>query len=140
MADPLSTTASIIALVQLSAEVIKYISATTGAKKERKELRSEIWACEAILQQLQHESADIEEGDEWEQTLRTLKGPDAPLRQLFNVLGLIKAKLLPEKGLRAALRWPFEAKEIEKLIVTLERQKVLLQIALTNDCRYVNTN
>lgn len=136
--DPLSTTASIIAVIQLSTEVVKYISTAAGAPKERKRLREEARACEYILQQLKDEADDSEEGKAWSETIKALEGPNAPLGRLWVALSIVQAKLQPKDGLKKAittLKRPFKEKELEKIIGTIEREKTLLELALTNNCR-----
>jgi hypothetical protein len=130
--DPLSTTASIIAIIQLSSEVVKYVSAVAGATKERKRLREEVRACEYILQQLKDEFDDSEEGKAWSKTIATLEDPGEPLDRLRAVLSVVKAKLQPKAV--ASLKWPFNEKEMEKTFAAIEREKSLLELALTNDC------
>jgi hypothetical protein len=140
MADPLSTTASIIAIVQLSSAVVEYINGVRGATKERKRLRDEVRACEFILQQLKDDADDTEEGEAWSETIKALEGTDAPLGRLWIALNIVKAKLEPKTGLEktlTSLKWPFSEKEVEKIISLIEREKTLLQLALVNDCRYV---
>ncbi|KAF2181001.1 hypothetical protein K469DRAFT_692519 [Zopfia rhizophila CBS 207.26] len=98
--DPLSTTASIITIIQLSSEAIK------------KDVVGE--------------------------TIKALEAPGAPLYWLGIALSVVIAKLKPKKGLKKALlalKWPFDEKEVGKIISTIEREKTLLALALTNDCR-----
>jgi hypothetical protein len=140
MADPLGTTASIIAIIQLSSVVVEYINGVRGATKERKRLRDGVRACEFILQQLKDDADDTEEGKAWSETIKALEGADAPLGRLCVALNIVKEKLKPKTGLEKALmslKWPFSEKEVEKIISSIEREKTLLQLALTNDCRYV---
>jgi hypothetical protein len=139
MADPLSTTASIIAIIQLSSAVVEYINGVRGATKERKRLRDEVRACEFILQQLKDDADDAEEGEAWSETIKALEGTDAPLGRLRVALNVVKAKLEHHIRLEAltSLKWPFNEKEIDKIISAIEREKALLQLALTNDCRCV---
>ena len=70
--DPLSTTVSVIAVLQLS-EVVKYIDSAAGATKERKRLREELRACETILQQVKDKADDLEESKAWSGTIKALK-------------------------------------------------------------------
>ena len=140
MADPLGTTTSLIAIIQLSSDVVKYINGVGGATRERKRLRDGVRACEFILQQLKDNADDTEEGKVWSETIKTLEDTDAPLGRLWVALNVVKAKLEPKTGLEKALtslKWPFNEKEVEKIISVIEREKTLLQLALTNDCRYV---
>jgi hypothetical protein len=136
--DPLSTTASVIAIIQLSSEVVKYVNGAAGATAERKRLRDEVRSCESILQRLKDEADDAEEGKMWSETIKALEAPGAPLYRLGIALSLVIAKLEPKKGLKkalSALRWPFHEKEVEKVMSMIEREKSLLALALTNDCR-----
>jgi len=134
--DPLSITASTIAIIQISSDIVSYINGATGATKERRRLRDEVRSCEFILQRLSDEIDDAEEGNTWLATIKALEGPDAPLSRLRDALTAIKAKLEPKRGLKNAfstLKWPFDEKEIKKAISTIEHEKNLLCLALTND-------
>ncbi len=73
--DPLSTTASIIAVLQLSSEVVKCISDAAGATKERIRLRNEVLGCESILQQLRDDTNNSEEGRRRSKPSRHLAHP-----------------------------------------------------------------
>lgn len=142
MADPLSITASIIAVIQLSSAVVGYVIGVGGATKERKRLRDEVRACGFILQQLKDNVDDTEEGKTWSETIKALQGPDAPLGRLWVALSIVKVTLEPKKGLEkalASLKWPFDEKEVAEIIGSIEREKSLLELALTNDCRYVQS-
>ena len=100
--DPLSITASTIAIIQISSDIVSYINGAAGATKERKRLRDEVRSCEFILQRLSDEVSDAEEGNTWSATIKALEGPDAPLGRLQDALIAIKAKLKPKKGLKNA--------------------------------------
>lgn len=136
--DPLSATASIAAIIQLSSEVVKYISSAAGATKQRKRLREQLRACETILQQLNDEADDSEEGKAWSETVRALEAPGAPLGQLWVALGKIEAKLQPKESLGkavASLQWPLNEKEVKEISTTIECEKSLLELALVNNSR-----
>jgi len=139
--DALSTTASIISILQLSFDVLKYIIGATGATKERRRLRQEILACEYILLQLQDHADNTDGSTEWREKIEVLEDSNTPLYRLGVTLEAIKAKLEPKRGLDkalSALKWPFDQKEVERLISALQREKSLFQLALTNECRYVS--
>jgi len=136
--DPLSTTASIIAVIQLSSDVIKYISDAAGATKDRIRLRKEVLGCESILQELRDDADDSEEGRKWSDTIKALEAPGGPLGRLLVALNAIKTKLRPKEGVGktlAALKWPFQEKDVNRIIGAIEREKTLLSLALANDCR-----
>ncbi|KAI0421681.1 ankyrin repeat-containing domain protein [Xylaria grammica] len=135
--DPLSTTASVIGVLQLSSDVVKYIIGATGAAKARRSLREEILSCEAVLLQLQDHADDAEGGTVWSEKIKTLEGPGTPLYRFGIALGALKSQLEPKKGWNkalSALKWPFDEKQVEKLISAIQREKSLLQLVLTNNC------
>lgn len=138
MGEPLSTGASIIAVLQLAASVAGYINTAIGATKERKRLREEVRACQYILHQLKDEVDDSEEGTAWLETVEALEAPDAPLGRLWTALNTVKLKLRPKEGIPktlVGLKWPFSEKEVEKMFAAIEREKALLELALQNNSR-----
>lgn len=60
----METTASIIVVVQLCEQVIRYINAVSGVKEERQRLRSHIRNCSSLLYQLKDGAEDAEEAEE----------------------------------------------------------------------------
>lgn len=135
---PLSTTASVIAIIQLSSEVVGFIGSAAGARKTRNRLRDEIHPCDKILQDLKDEADESEEGKSWSDTIKALEQPDAPLGRLSIALRVVKARLDPKDGQKkvfAALKWPFEEKEVQKIIDTIEREKNLLHLSVENNHR-----
>ncbi|TEY74291.1 hypothetical protein BOTCAL_0074g00210 [Botryotinia calthae] len=136
--DPLSPIASVIAVIQLASDIVSYISRAADATRERMRLRNEVLGCESILQQLKDEANNTEEGIKWTETIKTLEASDGPLGRLWAALSAVKIKLEPKNGLRKALstlKWPFDQKEVEKIIVTIEHEKSLLELALANNSR-----
>jgi hypothetical protein len=133
--DPPSTTASIIAILLLSAKLVEYVNTTAGATQDRKRLREEVRSCSNILQQLKDEADDYEEGKAWSQTIKTLEGSDAPLRRLHMALDVVRIKLQPKDGFVKALKWPFQEEELQKIIETIQQEKSLLSLALKNNSR-----
>ncbi|RYP86588.1 hypothetical protein DL770_004887 [Monosporascus sp. CRB-9-2] len=136
--EPLGATASIIAIIQLSSKVFAYISNATGAAKERNRLRSKLLACDAFIQELRDQSDGSEEGQAWSETIKALDGPDGPLGRLKTTLDAMETRLQPKKGVRRAvsvLKWPFEEKEVQMIIETIESEKSLLKFAFDNEHR-----
>ncbi|KAF4470808.1 Ankyrin repeat domain-containing 50 [Fusarium albosuccineum] len=136
--DPLSTTSSVIAVIQLSSEIVSYISGAIGATKERMRLSNEILGCESILQLLKDKVNSSDQGEAWTQTLKTLEASDGPLGRLWAALSALKAKLEPQKGLQKALsilKWPLNEREVKLIIDSMEHEKSLLSLALANNSR-----
>ena len=161
--DGLSAAASVIAVIQLSNEVVSYINTAAGSTKERRRLRDEVRSCEDVLQQLKDEVDESKEGrttsekgkttsDEgklisephrWSATVAALEAPGAPLSRLAVALSAVKAMIDPKEVLRGKgmskiitlLKWPFTVKEVDRMIAAIEREKSLLILALTNNTR-----
>ncbi|KAF5589386.1 transient receptor potential channel pyrexia [Fusarium pseudocircinatum] len=151
--DGLSATASIIAVVQLTAEVTKYIIGVAGASKDRQRLLDEILACEALLMRLRDYSkgTDRPEINDWDanqtktdsvQTwsvkVKALESDNAPLYRLYKILDAVKTKLQPGhrsgiQKVKAALKWPFDEKEVAKLVDAFQRERSLLHFAMTHE-------
>jgi len=134
----LGEAASVIAVIQLTASVVKYINTAVGATKDRVRLRDKVRSCEYMLQQLNDRASDSEESTAWADSVRALEGPGAPLGRLQVALLEVKKRLEPKQGLEkltTSLRWPFSEKDMDKILLTIDREKSLLAIALTNDCR-----
>ncbi|KAL6705251.1 hypothetical protein ACN47E_007211 [Coniothyrium glycines] len=110
----METTASIIAIVDLSAKIIKYINGVVGAKDDKQRLRNQI----------------RNESQAWAETLHVLQ---PSLMRLREVLDLAAVQLLSKDTIQARLKWPFKEKEIEKLIEAIDCEKSLILLALENN-------
>ncbi|KAF4470193.1 Transient receptor potential channel pyrexia [Fusarium albosuccineum] len=143
--DGLSAAASIIAVIQLTAEATKYIIAASGAQKDRRRLREEIQACESALLQIydcaNDDEDDLNGGDEngvtrWKKKIEALEGSNAPLYRLAKTLDTVKTKLEPRQSrlskATATLKWPFEEKEVTQLVEAIQRERSLLHFALAH--------
>ena len=134
--DPLSVSAGIVALVQLTSTVVHYLSEVKDGPKELQKLRLEIPSLLNILFRLQDQANQAEQDDSFLPNLGLLNGTDGPFEQLRTVLEKLAAKVAPTEGLgklRKTLKWPFDKKEIHEILNTIERQKTLFNLALQND-------
>lgn len=138
MTDPLSTTASILTIAQISSKVIAFINGVKGGETIRKRLRDEVQSYDSALRKLQNDAEDFGDGDAWLETIKILKLPNALLHHLEVTLGLITERLEPtteaSKTL-SLLTWPFWETEAEGMISATGRQIGLLNITSTNDCQ-----
>lgn len=135
--DPLSISASITALLQLTSTVIQYINSVKGASEDRRRILSELASVNGILFILQDQADHAKQGDQWSSTLQSLSVPEGPLEQFRRALELLSTKLAqPAKGLKKlgnALSWPFQKEEIKDILSSIERQKALFNLARQND-------
>jgi hypothetical protein len=138
--DPLSVTASIIAVLQLSGTVLKYLVDVKDASADRKSLIREISSTRGILSDLNEIVDGARVSDEtWSATIRSLEDPDGllivlktTLTQLATTLGG-SASATGIQKVANSLRWSFKQSEVEKILRVIERQKSTLSLALEND-------
>jgi hypothetical protein len=81
MADPLSISASITALPQLTSTVVQYISNLKDASKEHLRIRDEIPSTLFLLYILRYRVQQAHLGELWLSTAQLLDVPKAPLEQ-----------------------------------------------------------
>jgi len=134
MSDPLSITASIIAVLQLTATATQYLKDVKGGLEDRVRMRDEIRSTICLLEMLKDRAEDVEEGElsYWMGRLDV----SGPLAQLKKALEKLVFKLAPAGRLRKATRgltWPFDKKEVDELLSMIERQKTFFVLALQNE-------
>jgi hypothetical protein len=140
--DGLSAASSVIAVIQISNQIFDlcrtYYLNVKDARKDIQRLRNEITALQDMLVSV----ADLAD-DPKSSSLKTLKlisKEDGPVKQCELELKALAAKLDPgeEKGrmrqfgLRA-LKWPFSAKDVDKMLAAIGRHKLTFALALTTD-------
>jgi hypothetical protein len=136
MADPLSITASIIAILQLSQAVTIYLKDIPGGSKDRLILGDEIRNTVCLLEMLKDRVEDAELQETWGQSIASLGAPHGPLAQFSETLEVLVTKLSPARRLRQisqAFKWPFDKCDITIILDRLERQKSLFSLALKCD-------
>jgi hypothetical protein len=133
MADPLGIAASIIAVLQLTASVIEYLRATRDARKDRVDFLSEASGLRELLLALQNRVEESHADDLWLAQVRQLGVRDGPLDQFKSHLEHLVSKLGASEGIRGTLTWKFNKPEVEAIISRIERLKMLVSLALTND-------
>lgn len=132
--DGVSAAASIIAVIQITGTVLRYLAGVKGASKEHEKIFNELSPVYHILLML-GDQADAE-NQSWNDTLHSLNLPNGPLRQLHVALETLATKLAPAEGLIKVgkiLTWPFHEKETKDILATIERQKGLFLLARQND-------
>ncbi|MCJ1313134.1 hypothetical protein MMC25_006811 [Agyrium rufum] len=145
MADPLSITASIFAVLQLTSVVTKYTQELRGASKESAKLLLELSSLRGILESL---SDFASSDDAWIQSSKILiGGSDGSLARLNDDLEGLRSQLEPVVGLKKvkkSVTWPFKHEEIRKIFGRLERFKSLFMLAMETDhislSREINNN
>ena len=134
--DPLSISASIITLLELTSKVITYLSDVKGGPEELRTIRREVSSVSSILIMLQDQADQTKQDRSFSLTLRSLNVPNGPFVQLHTALEHLALLLAPTKGWRRigkAFKWPIEKEETLRILNTIERQKSLFTLARQND-------
>jgi hypothetical protein len=127
--------ASVIAVIELSAKVaslcFKYSTKVAGAKEEITNLQNELDDFERVARNLKHQ-LDQPGGlklSTLPEIKRALGRTNGQLKEVDEKLDNKKSRN-PLKRYGRALKWPFESKEVEKIIASLERNKSTINLAL----------
>ena len=135
--DPLSVSASIIALLELASNVTGYLNSVRNGSEDRGKVLSEITSVNCILFSLQEIADEETQNDAWSSTFQSLNVEKGPLDQIRVALERLSAKLAPPptsfRKIRKVITWPFEKEEIKEILNIIERQKSLLNLARQND-------
>jgi hypothetical protein len=135
--DPLSVTASIIAILQLSNKVIGYLNDVKDAPKDRARCAIEASNMHSLLINLRFrlEGGNVEAS--WFTAIRALAVEKGPLDQFQGALELLHDRMTMDRGslvhISKSLVWKFQKEETEHILVSIERLKVLVGIALQMD-------
>ena len=134
--DPLSVTASIIAILKLSSEVIGYLTNVKDASRERVTCAVEVSNLHSLLLNLR---LHLEEGNvntPWYNAVRALEAKNGPLDQFKQALETLQTKMSDGGRLKKAgdsLVWKFKKQEVDTILGRIERLKTLVEIALQRD-------
>ncbi len=139
--DGLSAAASVIAVIQISAQVFDlcrtYYLNVKDARKDIQRLRNEVNSLQDILVNV----ADLANAPQSPslQTLNLINQKDGPLEQCRLELTALLAKLDPEEGTSKAklalrsLKWPLHSKEIDQVLLSIGRYKSSFILSLSTD-------
>ena len=140
MGDPLSITASITTVLQLTGVVVKYLIDVQDASKDRHSILVEISGINGLLFSLKDLASRAESGETRLSAVRLLNVPGGPLERFKFTLEQLEKKLAPAAGLSGvarALGWPFQKGEVKSILATVGRLKLLFILALQNDHMFV---
>ncbi|KFX96636.1 hypothetical protein V490_03225 [Pseudogymnoascus sp. VKM F-3557] len=135
--DPLSVTASIIAVVQLTSVVIGCLNSLKDTSKDRSQCVIELANIRNLLVQLTYRLDEASSDDVWHSEVRALATTNGPLDQFRSALEQLQSKLTSSASSRtkigSALSWKFSKEEVTSILTRIERLKSLTQIALEMD-------
>lgn len=140
--DPLSVTASIIAIVELSGAICGFLYSLKGTSKDIAQCRLEISNISNLLEKLSDRLDEISSNeassdDVWFVEMQALAAANGPIEQYKSALEQLHSKLASSASSRTkiggALSWKFSKEEVTNILTRIERLKSLTQIALGMD-------
>jgi len=134
--DGLSVAASVIAVLQLAGEVIKYLNGVKDAPKECQQCTIEASNLQSLLINLLYHLNQGKSGDAWFTAVRALNVENGPLDQYKQALEQLRSRVGIQGGVREVKRqllWKFSKEEVTSILARLERLKSLVSVALEMD-------
>jgi hypothetical protein len=131
--DPLSITASIIAILQLSTKVLAYLNDVKSASEERKQCAIEASNLYSLLLNLRFRLEDEGSRQPWYTAVRALAIENGPLDQYKQGLEILRSRMAEGSRLKKAgetLLWKLRKEEISGILSKMDRLKTLVQVAL----------
>lgn len=134
--DPLSVTASIVAIVQLSTKALGYLDYVKDASKDRTRWTTEILNLCNLLYRLRDR---VEEGyldKSWFADVQALAVKGGPFDQFKQALETLHAKIADSGRINRAgevLMWKSKKEEVASILGQIERVKTLIEFALQMD-------
>ena len=132
--DPLSVSASLVAIFQVAATATRYLKDVKGGGEDRTQLREEIRGTVCLLEILNDRVEDAGSSSERDLvSIRSLGIPGGPLKQLRSALDEPVRKLTPIGRLKQftqVLIWPLSKADVKAILTTIERQKTLFGLAM----------
>jgi len=134
--DPLSVTASIVAILQLSNKVLGYLNDIKDVPKDRAKCAVEASSLNSLLVSLRFRLEEGSSNESWYTAVRALGVENGPLDQFKQALEELQAKMTGGGRLKRAgdaLVWKFSKEEVTSILARMERLKTLVEIALQMD-------
>ncbi len=146
--DPLEVSASAIAVVELAAMVVslflEYSSAVKNARPDIERLQQHVDNLRTVLEGTQ-QLLQTPDGTRLKHSQKLRGVLDSTHSQLETIQKTLEARLgtktgrvMRRLGLRA-LKWPFESKDMEEILVSLRRDQETVSACLCIDQTYVGS-
>ncbi|PSN61085.1 hypothetical protein BS50DRAFT_447749, partial [Corynespora cassiicola Philippines] len=128
--DPLSVTASIIAVGQATVKIVECLKDAKDASTDRSQFTTELSNLSNLLATLLFR-VDENSNEPWHAEVRELGGKDGLIYQYRVALEQLKDKISGEHGIRKmakALLWKYIKEDAKDILSRIERLKSLVQI------------
>ena len=134
--DPLSLSASIVAVLQITGKLLSYLNDVRNTTKDQAQLAVEASNVYGLLASLRFRVEQSNAHDPWFSAVHNLGTENGPLDQAKEALERLVSKAEPCQGIQRLgkqLMWKFEKSEMRDILNKIERIKALVNIALTDD-------
>jgi hypothetical protein len=138
--DPLSATASAIAVLQISGTIISacynYRSLVKSARTDASRITSELNGLRTVIESLLSLLED--DAPDESSVLRSISQINGPLENCLKDLESVVSKLVLKDGwraTRATLVWPLREAEVRRVLESIDSTKSTIQLALLADQR-----
>ena len=134
--DPLSVSASIIAVLNLTYKVIQCLSDIVDAPQQCQQCAVEISNLIGPLTSLRYLTEEARAGDPWFEQMCKLNVKRGPIQQYEETLTLLQSRIDDKPGLQKIKRrllWTISKEEVAKILGRAERLKSLVIVALEMD-------
>lgn len=134
--DPLSITASIIAIIQLAESVVGYLSDVKNTSRDKTAVAVEIQSVKLLLTSLKSRVQEAQSRDAWFNEIRRLGDKEGPLNQFESILTQLASMVEPGRGIKktlGTLTWSLNKTEVSGMLSRIERVKAHVIYALGHD-------
>ena len=134
--DPLSVTASVIAVLKLTGEMIGYLNDVRDAPNECQQCAIEASSLQNLLINLRYRLEQGHTGDPWFTAVRSLNVENGHLDRYKQALEQLQSRVDIGNGVQKIKRrlvWKFSKAEVAGILARMERLKTLVSIALEMD-------
>jgi hypothetical protein len=134
--DPLSMTASIIAVLQITSELTSYINNVRKATAEQAKVAIEASNLFSLLTSLRFRVEGARSDDPWFNQVKMLGTENGPLDQLRDSLEEIVKTISSSRKrgqIKSALMWKFTKSQVEDALIRIERLKSFIICILANE-------
>ncbi|KFZ13409.1 hypothetical protein V501_03719 [Pseudogymnoascus sp. VKM F-4519 (FW-2642)] len=135
--DPLSVTASVITIVQLTGIIIGYLNDIKDASTDRKQCALEISNVSNLLVTLIYRLDEASSNGGWYTEVESLAAAGGPIDQYRSALERLRSKFTSTassglKKIGSELTWKFCKEEVTNILTRIERLKPLTQTLCCN--------
>ncbi len=134
--DPVSLTASIVAILQLSSTVLGFLKDVKNASKDRDQCAGEVQNLRGLLATLGDRLQENNFDTPWYTAVQDLAIENGPLEQFKQALEALQKKITAGGKVGKAgnaLIWNFRKEEVASILGRMERLKSSIGVALQMD-------